>query len=291
LLLALVGATIPATGPAAAGPGAGCPPGQHNCDVWDGGGDGDTGGGNTGGGNNGGGGGPTSCYRDGRPVPCYDELLGWFNSNDGCYYKLMEPQPTGVPDGYQAYLRSCAGSGMGSREEVLLAAPPPGYGAPPDPVELAWRALASITLLPPEVKFAPQDGPGLVGLPVWLWFDRTTRTWGPNTAQASDRGVTVRIEAEVSHVDWNMGDNGPLRRCNNPGRPYTGQGGKSPQCGYDGYRKSSRSQPGGKYRITATSYWRVQWFSSSGTQGELPLQSRTSAPAFIQIDELQVVTG
>ncbi len=92
-----------------------------------------------------------------------------------------------------------------------------------------------------------------------------------------------------------MGDGSRGRVCNNPGVAYQAsvhKGSKSPQCGYDGYARSSKNKPGGKYKITATSYWTVTWTSSSGASGQIPGQiTRTSAPASIQIDELQVVTG
>lgn len=287
LALALA-AALPGAAPAAArAPGASCPPTQTNCGVWDGGG-GNNGGGNSGGGNNGGsngGGGDRTCTRGDEVVPCYDSVLGWFNQGDGCYYKVSQPQPDGVPDGMTNYTISCVGA---TRTENLPD-PPPGFD-PPDPEEMAYDLLASLNRKKPAVHVAPdpENGPGLVGLPVWLWTDRgafpTARR--PLRAQASEAGVTVRIEAYVTHIDWDMGNGAPAIRCNSRGTPYTGGGGRSPDCGYAGYPKSSGD---GEYTITATSHWRVPWFVNGTRRGTLtpdPLRFTDT----IEIDELQVVT-
>ncbi|WP_341721095.1 hypothetical protein QQG74_01095 [Micromonospora sp. FIMYZ51] len=289
-MLLSVGPGVPAT---AAGPGGGCAPAQPNCDVWDDDpgtpGGGNNGGGDNGGGGNGGGGGG-GCQRQGQTVPCYDELLGWFNSNDGCYYKIADSPPQEPPEGWQYYTKTCYGNGIGDEQLVLLEEPPPGFGAPPDPEELARRAFASITLLAPRASVAPRKriGPGLVGLPVWMWAEPGASQFGPLSASASDRGLTVTIEAKVEQVIWDMG-NGDEVSCDGPGTPYdaTGQhaGRPSPDCGYDnGYPQA------GTYRVQATTYWTVEWSSSSGVQGQIPDVTRTSGPVEIQINELQVVT-
>lgn len=269
-----------------ADPGAECPPGQSDCHVWDE--EPGTPGspGNPGGG---GGGSGRTCQRNGVTVPCYDDLLGWFNNSDGCYYKRARPQPPGGPAGQTLYLRSCAGA----QEPVWLTNPPDGYGTPPDPAELANRALASLTLRRPTVGIAPNRGPGLVGLPIWLWTDPGPTTWGPQRASARAPGLTVNIRARVTKIVWNMG-NGRRITCTNPGVEYVpgrDGGGPSPKCGYAGYPRSSHGRPGGTYRITATTTWRVDWWTGGGRRGVLPLQTRTSEPRQLRIDELQVVTG
>ncbi|MCW3839447.1 hypothetical protein ONA70_04965 [Micromonospora yasonensis] len=282
LLLALAGSPVHA-----AGPGGDCPPGQNDCNVWDDdpGVPGGPGGGSTGGGGSGDGATP-KCQWDGRVIPCYDNLLGWFNNSDGCYYKLEEPQPE-APDGKQWYLRTCNGGDLGDQSEVLLDAPPPGYGAPPDPEELARRALASISLLPPRIAVAPRrsKGPGLVGLPVWMWASSGPGYFGPLTASASDRGLTVEITAQVDRIVWTMGD-GQKVTCTGPGTPYAADGPlaglTSPDCGYDpGYARA------GTYRVSATTFWTVHW-SGGGESGDIA-QSRVSGTVPVQINELQVV--
>ncbi|MEV6812467.1 hypothetical protein [Micromonospora sp. NPDC051296] len=289
--LALLLATGPAVPATAADPGAECPPAQPNCSVWDddpgtpgGGGNG----GNNGGGNGSGGGGGV-CQWNGRTIACYDDVLGWFNSSDGCYYKLAEPQPE-APEGEQWYLRTCYGGEIGLQQTVLLPAPPPGFGAPPDPDELARRALASISLLAPRASVAPRKdiGPGLVGLPVWMWAERGPNQFGPLSASASDRGLTVTITAKVDRVVWDMGNRATVT-CDGPGTRYDAKGrhaGKpSPDCGYDrGYPKADT------YRVQATTHWSVEWRSSSGQTGNIPGVTRTTGTVEIQINELQVVT-
>lgn len=285
-LAVVLAAALPGATPAVADPpGAVCPPGQTNCDVWDD-GPGRPGNGGDNGGNNGGsnGGGNRTCTRGDEVVDCYDPDMGWFNPSDGCYYKLSSPQPDGVPPGMNAYTRTCLGA---APQHVFLPEPPPGFD-PPDPAELAARALASINRQRPTVHVAPDpdNGPGLVGLPVWLWTDRAAAPSrnNPIRASASERGVTVTISAYVERIVWNMG-NGDTVTCTGPGTPYDGRGGKSPTCGYDGYPKSSGD---GTYTITATAHWVVPWTSSSGASDTI--RNTLTASDQIEIDELQVVT-
>ncbi|WDZ87970.1 hypothetical protein [Micromonospora cathayae] len=296
LLATLVAALLVVTQappPAVADPGAECPIGQTDCNVWDdepgtgnpgdpGDGDGDDGG------NNGGGAG--KCQWNGRVIPCYDDVLGWFNNSDGCYYKLAQPQPEDTPEGQQWYVRTCNGGDLGSQDLVLRDAPPPGFGAPPDPEEIALRLLASIDLLKPRISVAPRksQGPGLVGLPVWLWASPGRNYFGDPALTASDTegGVSVTITAKVTRVVWDMGNKETVT-CSGPGTPYSTSGpyaGRpSPDCGLpNGYPKA------GTYRINATTHWNVHWVGG-GQSGDIPV-TRTSNDVEIQINELQVVT-
>ncbi|GIF74772.1 hypothetical protein [Asanoa siamensis] len=284
----------------AADGGAECPPNQTTCEGWgeEGGGTGNGGGGGNGNGNGSGGGGGGPCVRDGEEVPCQDPLLGWFNSSDGCYYRVAEPQPAGVPEGMTSYIRSCGAGGLAGGEPVVLADPPPGFAAP-DPAELANRALASLDLLPPELGIAPEPGKaGLVGLPVWLWVPADTdpgddeSSWGPLTASESEGGVTVNLVAVVERIVWDMGD-GNTVTCTNPGTPYVRQGGRSPTCGYDGYRVASKRSAAGKavpFEVSATTTWSVTWGVGDDQGNTIGGVFRESDVAEILIDELQVVT-
>nr|WP_236647038.1 hypothetical protein [Micromonospora acroterricola] len=288
-LLLVVAGTLPAAAARRADPGVECPIDQPDCSVWDDepGTPGDPGGGGDGGDGDGGGGGGGVCQWAGQTIPCYDDVLGWFNNGDGCYYKLTQGEVE-PPEGQQWYLQTCNGGDVGTQVVVLRDEPPPGFGAPPDPEELARRALASIRLLPARLRVAPRKdvGPGLVGLPVWMWATPSPSYFGPLTASASDRGLTVSIEAKVDRIVWHMG-NGDEVTCTGPGTPYDSEGshagGPSPDCGYDsGYPKA------GTYRVGATTYWTVTW-SGGGESGEIP-QTRTSGTVPVQINELQVVT-
>lgn len=290
LALAVAAAPPTATVAAAREGGIECPIGQNDCDIWDDdpGNPGNPGGGNPGDGD-GSSGGSGTCQWNGEVIPCYDDLLGWFNNGDGCYYKLSQPQPEGTPEGKQWYVATCNGGDLGTQHPVLLDAPPPGYGTPPDPEELARRALASISLLPPRATVAPRKsiGPGLVGLPVWMWASPGEDYFGPLEASASDRGLTVSIEARVDDIVWDMGNGDKISCGDRPGTRYDpqgpGAGGPSPDCGYAGYAKADT------YEIFARTHWTVRWTASNGVRGEIP-QTRTSGIIQVQIDELQVVT-
>ena len=291
LTLGLAAVAVPTAGRADP-PDVICPPGQTTCDVWDDdpGGGGDPGDGGPG---DGGGGAGGTCQWNGRVVPCYDEVLGWFHNGDGCYYKQIEPRPEGTPDGFDWYLLTCNGGDLGSQRTELRDAPPPGFGTPPDPAELARRALASIDLLPPRVAVAPRRhiGPGLVGLPVWMWAStaqpgQPRHYFGPQQASATDRGLTVSIAAEVDQVTWDMG-NGAEVTCSGAGTAYRSEsplaGKRSPDCGYH----SGYPEPG-TYQIQAATHWTVSW-SGGGESGSFEI-TRTSGIVTIDIDELQVVT-
>jgi hypothetical protein len=299
--LALVLA-LAATGtvPAGADPGDGaeCPPTQTTCDGWDThvppppGDGGGTGNGNQGGGN-GGGSGP--CLLNGAEVPCYDDLLGSFNSGDGCYYRVAAPQPPGGGAGQTAYVRSCGSGPFVQSDLVWLTAAPAGAPPPPDPADVARRALAQLDLMLPEIRTAPDAaGAGLVGLPVWVWLPANDGAddaswWADLSTVRTERGVRVELTAHPSNVVFDMGDGNDVT-CTTRGTPYDGQGGASPDCGYaEGYAKSSRGRPGGKYTITATVTWLVEW-ESGDEEGTIPDVTRQSTTS-IQIDELQVVTG
>ncbi|ASW57338.1 hypothetical protein CIK06_01235 [Plantactinospora sp. KBS50] len=301
LALALVGAGAALTGASAAVRDAGgaCPPAQTDCHVWDDdpgspGNPGNPGGGGDSGGPGGSGG--RTCTRNGDLVPCYDAILGWFNQSDGCYYRLAEPTPPDLPDGQQAYFRSCATDGAGGTNIVYLDEPPPGFGAPPNPGDIAAEILASMTLAIPEAHLAPGPGkPGLVGLPVWLWTggpagQNEEAVWGPQARSRTDRGLSVTLTAAVEYAQWRMGNGAAITCRAGEGKPNKGQGerhttqtGRS-SCGYDGYPTA------GRYGVSVTTHWKVTWTATNGQRGEIPNVVRTSQTVQVTINELQVVT-
>ncbi|MFK4086332.1 hypothetical protein ACI2LF_19640 [Kribbella sp. NPDC020789] len=139
-----------------------------------------------------------------------------------------------------------------------------------DPLTLAYRAIASMQLAPPLVKTAPGTGQvGLVNMPVWLWVTRTENTWGPIERQASVPGLTVTATAQVSAIDWTMGD-GKTVRCEGAGTPYAKSMGikDSPDCGHR-YTKSSSKLKDCKYPVTATARWDITWESTLGDNGQI----------------------
>jgi hypothetical protein len=188
-------------------------------------------------------------------------------------------------------------TGTGSTEPPIVACHdvvvcPPPTPAPPGravtPARLATDAFAKLPIRGPQIGIEPHDGPGLVGLPVWLWTDVNALTWGPYTATAAVPGLTVTAVARATSITWNMGD-GRQVVCRNPGTPYNASYGNtaSPTCGYR-YAHSSRSQADGAYRITGTTTWVIAW-TGGGTAGVINQTRQTQLPA-LHIDELQVVT-
>jgi hypothetical protein len=232
-----------------------------------------------------------------------NDLVGWFNESDGCYYFLMSPQPptgSALREGHAAddgavYQTSCFPPDNATTLDYLgvgfvwLASAPPGFEAGPTPAQLAQQALAKIHLRGAVIGTAPDNGiAGLAGLPVWLWTTVTPETWGPNTASATGGAVTVTITARATKIVWSMGD-GHAVTCANHGTVYAPSYGDadSPTCGYT-YRTSSRGQPDGRYHLTATTTWRVDW--SGGGESGVIITTRISQTS-MRIDELQVVTG
>lgn len=167
--------------------------------------------------------------------------------------------------------------------------------APPDAVTqaeaeaAARRVLASIGLEAIDLGMQPRgdttERMGFVGWHTWLWADSPSdKQWGPVTATATDSGIAVRLTAGASRVQWDMGD-GSTVSCGR-GTPWSAartQGGKniaSPDCGHV-YADD------GRYTVTATSTWSVNW-SAAGFTGTLPLQLSRSAD--VVVGEVQAVT-
>lgn len=291
LAATLVVFTVPSAA-VAAPPVADCPPGSNSCHIIDE-DEETTGGGNNGGGDNGGGDGgdgERTCTRGGEPIACFDPVFGWFNQSDECYYRLTEPQldppPGGSPDG-NWWTPTCL---AGTREPVWFDTPPAGTSPPPDPETLARRARAGITLGAPDLQIKPDpNGAGLVGLPVWLWVEKSSETWGPISNTAAEGVLSVTIEANVTNLTFDLGDGSPPVSCPSGGTPYPkGATGPSPDCGHV-FTKSSKQQPGQKFTVTATTTWTVEWISSSGVSGTLQPEAQ-EATVSVRINELQVVT-
>lgn len=124
---------------------------------------------------------------------------------------------------------------------------------------------------------------GLVGWNMWLWAAPSSQLqWGPVTDSISESGITVTLTAEVDSMEWDMGD-GTTISCGK-GRAWSQQvtGGRnvpSPECGhvYSG---------DGRYTVTATSNWDVEW-SGGGQSGSLPFT--LSRDAAVVVGEMQSV--
>ena len=237
-------------------------------------------------------------------VSCTMPGYGWWSSPTNCYYKLASPQPPANdprweghrPGDGAVYDTYCPdGNGPGNRKTSLngtqwLAAPPPGFGGGASPAQLALRAVKDLPIDGPDIGLAPDPKSlgGTVGVPVWMWTAKTSRTWGPATASATAGAVTVTATAKVSKIVWSMGD-GHAVTCTSAGTPYRASYGmaRSPDCGYL-YASTSAQQPGGMYRITATSTWAIHW-TGGGEQGDLT--TTRSSQVRLAVGELQVVGG
>jgi hypothetical protein len=134
---------------------------------------------------------------------------------------------------------------------------------------------------------APDPGEqGLVGVPVWMWIERSGNSWGPIQRTASIPGLSVTAKARADRVTWDMGD-GTRVVCSGPGTPYTRNhgSGPSPDCGHV-YTSSSAGAPGGRFTVTASTHWRITW-SGGGQSGNRTMVRSTSEP--VEIGELQVL--
>jgi hypothetical protein len=212
-----------------------------------------------------------------------------------CTYKLADPQPPAgsldweghEPGDGAVYEQTCGWEGVDGNtivQMVWLAEPPAQETV--DPAVLAQQAVDSMTLLGPDIASPRADGKYTVGVPMWMWVNQSDTTFGPNTASASAGGITVTATAKVSKIVWEMGD-GSSVTCNGPGTPYQASEGmaQSPTCGHV-YSKTSAGAKSGKFPVTATSTWTIDW-EGGGAAGQLTEIRETDVQ--VAIGELQVV--
>ncbi|WP_234315905.1 ATP/GTP-binding protein [Streptomyces sp. NRRL F-5527] len=212
-----------------------------------------------------------------------------------CTYKLVDPQPPAgsldweghEPGDGAVYEQTCGWGGLDGDtivRMVWLAEPPEQETIAP--VVLAQRAVDSMALLGPDIASPRVAGRYTVGVPMWMWVNQSATTYGPNTASASAGGVTVTAIAKVSKIVWQMGD-GSSVTCVGPGTPYKGSSdmAESPTCGHR-YSKTSADAPGGRYSVTATSTWTIDW-QGGGQSGQL--EEIRQSDTQVAVGELQVV--
>ncbi|MFE9769750.1 ATP/GTP-binding protein [Streptomyces sp. NPDC005808] len=214
-----------------------------------------------------------------------------------CTYKLADPQPPAdsldweghEPGDGAVYEETCSWDPDGNEDlfivRMVWLAEPPGQDAV-NPAVLAQRAVDTMALLGPDIASPRAAGKYTVGVPMWMWVNQSATTYGPNTASATAGGVTVTATAKVSKIVWQMGD-GASVTCNGPGTPYQASEGmaQSPSCGHL-YSKTSAGAQGGKFPVTATSTWTIDW-QGGGAAGQLTEIRQTDVQ--VAIGELQVV--
>ncbi|WP_052744423.1 hypothetical protein [Streptomyces odonnellii] len=158
-----------------------------------------------------------------------------------------------------------------------------------DPAIVAQRAVDKMRLRGPAIGITPKPGGrGVVGMPVYMWTTTGAETYGPNTATASAGPVSVSATARVSRIVWRMGD-GATVTCTTSGTPYTASYGKkpSPDCGHR-YSVPSSTTPSGRFHVTATSTWTIDWQVTGGGQTGQLTEIRDSA-VDITVAEVQVL--
>lgn len=194
-----------------------------------------------------------------------------------CTYKLADPQPPSggldweghEPGDGAVYEKTCMYNGDDSFTitSMVWAADPPA--AQVDPAVVAQQAVDKMLLKGPQIGITPKpSGKGVVGMPVYMWTGKGAETYGPNHASATAGAVTVTATAKVSKIVWTMGD-GTAVTCTTAGTPYSAEYGKtpSPDCGHR-YTQPSSTTESGKYHVTATSTWTIDW-TGGGQTGQL----------------------
>jgi hypothetical protein len=156
------------------------------------------------------------------------------------------------------------------------------------PQQAAYYAVARLRLPPPKAMIGPPPSinewkMAAVGYPMWLWADGNL---DPAPSSDSVGGLSVSLNARLVKVVYNMGD-GHKVTCNDVSHKWTRAvtpGTRSPVCGYVYQRPSL---PKGKYTITATTVWAVDW-AVNGVGGTIPFYGTSSTQ--IPVGELQVLT-
>lgn len=238
-------------------------------------------------------------------IPCGDGTKYWSNDRQ-CYNRMVDgvwpqrPAHFSQDAGYYSCSKDQYGYQGGVGGEVppqyyWSEAIPPGLTVLP-PGVAAQRLIDSFALRGIDIGMVPEVNPewghrrSYVGIPIWLWVENPQPlTWGPYEQTATLGGQTITATARATSVLWNMGD-GRTVACGNTGTPYADSYGvtDSPTCGHR-YTRTSESQPGDRYTITATTQWTIEWTSINGAGGTVNLT--TTSDEQLEINELQSVNG
>ena len=216
-----------------------------------------------------------------------------------CYVKLSADQPAAPPGGAATgawYDCTAAGTCTTGTEAACYGGnfwsdtPPAGINTL-TPAQAAAQLVKTFQLRGIDVGLAPDPNTAgsksYVGVPIWMWVNNPQPlTYGPYDQTGTLGGVTITAQAKVTSILWNMGD-GHTVACGSAGTAYNPSIGlaDSPTCGYK-YAKTSKTQAGGRYTITATSQWTVTW-SGGGQTGQIPITRTSTSSA--AIGELQSV--
>jgi len=160
---------------------------------------------------------------------------------------------------------------------------------PPPAAVLAREAADQLLLPAPRLEVSPAaDRDQVVGFPTWLWLDPALFT--PRTRTVAVPGESVTARAVPVSTNWVLGDGSTLT-CTGAGTPYTPgttPTAASPDCGHT-YLESSVGQPGGRYPVTVTTRWQINW-AGAGQAGVLPELSRTALGS-LRVAEVQTLNS
>ena len=237
-------------------------------------------------------------------VPCYLDSFGWYLN--GCYYgdfpaavAIPSPPEDKTDEDGRWYYETCLLRVFGEMPDQSFTVFADlrwrwfDFDEVPEitPQEVALQWLARIGLDGVVFQISPPaTGAGLVGLPVWLGVADTPNTLGPISDTSCIDTVCVQISAQVTTVEWDMGD-GNVITCT-PDQHVAWQRGmdfRNPgdRCHHI-YQRSSRHLPDRQFVVTATSTWAVNWST--------PVESGTLSPTrtsetTVRIEEIQVLTS
>ncbi|SEC16483.1 hypothetical protein SAMN05216489_00047 [Streptomyces sp. 3213] len=229
-----------------------------------------------------------------QKVACYLKGYGYWANGRNCYFQQADPQPAaGDPrwEGHDPAAGAVYDAYCPDNPNMTSQwfAQPPAGGTAVDPAVLALEAVKKMTLRGPDIANPRAAGTYTVGVPTWMWVNQSATTYGPQSASATAGAVTVTATAKVSKIVWRMGD-GATVTCTGPGTVYAASAGmgESPTCGHL-YTTTSANADSGKYQVTATSTWTIDWqvTAGGGETGQLTEIQQTQTQ--VAIGELQVV--
>ena len=147
-------------------------------------------------------------------------------------------------------------------------------------IDLAEEARRQLQLPEPEIRTSPPSGTdSVVGVPVYLWVP--PEAWQAEEASAEIPGVVVTVRAVPDRTVWAMG-NGDQVVCPGPTQawdPSLPEHAQPSTCRYT-YRTTSAGQPGERFTVTATVYWKASWSVAGapggGDLGEIARSSSTA---------------
>lgn len=225
-----------------------------------------------------------------------------------CDWRRMEPQPPSAADPRWGGLdpathivltRDCDENTEYTVIAADLVLPPP------DPAVVAEMAIDSLTITDPSPHFGP-DTVQAVNRRTYLWVDNP----GPVIATAELRGVSVTATAELTSVEWSMGEPRDARGSSSNSVPeFTCAGaGRNPglsanaridqpqapdTCAYIFRWRSLPERTGGTsaWDVTATSTWTVTWTSNVGAGGTDTLFGISTTPVSVGEWRSELVAG